>query len=267
MKISGNTFIWLIIFCLYIVDRPKEIENIELWIICKGLGVLLLLIMYYKSTKTNKRSLEYQAKSEIKPDFIYILLILIAGFALNSLIGNVYNIIFGNDTMPNDKLILQNIGLYIPFYISVAIINPIFEEIVFRGYFYMLIDDIISSVINKYERIKNNESLIKYSSYVIISSAIFGIIHKQENVFTFLTYFAFGAILAVTFLITKKIWPGIVFHMLNNTIASISLIYLKEDNVNNLYYSLISILVIIITLLILKYYPFLKHKVINNIQE
>lgn len=268
MKIITHTIIWFVIFVLYLmVDRPKQIEDIQSWIVWKTLLILLLLIMYHKSTKVNKRSLEYQAQKEEKPDFVVVLLILIAGFSLNLLINNVYEMIFGDGLMANDKLILKNLGLYIPFYISVAIISPIIEEIVFRGYFYILIDDIIRSFVNKYDRFKNNELVIKYSSYIIISSAVFGMLHKQDNFFTFITYFAFGAILALTFLITKRIWPGIIFHMINNTIASLSLIYLSDNDSNNLSYSIISILVIITAILLVKIYPLIKNKIMLNEQK
>lgn len=83
-----------------------------------------------------------------------------------------------------------------------GLIAPITEELIFRGYLL--------------------PSVMKHMGYiwgVIISSAIFAIVHMVFEPITLLIMFLLGCMLSVIYIRTKSLWPGIIFHSINNTIG------------------------------------------------
>lgn len=261
-----HTIIWGIIVYLYLThDKTSDPNSVFIWMTKSIVLCFLIILMYSKSTILNKNALEFEYSNTKKPDLIHIFLIVGAGFFFNMLINNLYTVFFGSEILPNDKLIMNNIGLYIPFYISVCLLAPIIEEIIFRGYFYMLINNLVADIAEKYAwpRFIRNEYRIKIISYVIISSSVFAILHKQSDFFTFLTYALFGVILSVIFLITKRIWPGMIFHALNNTYAVLSLVYVKDDVSFGLMNIILISLATAIFPLVAVFYPNIKKELLK----
>lgn len=257
--------IWGYIIYLYLTtNKVDSVDDVIKWLTTSIIFVFLMILMYSKSTISNPSTLEYQSKIKWKPDIVHIFIIILAGFLLNLLINNLYTSLFGNEILPNDKLIMKNVGLYIPFYISVCIVSPIFEEIVFRGYFYTLISDITSDAKIKNEKaiFIKKEKQIRYVSYIIISSTIFGLLHKQEDFYSFLTYALFGVILSIIFIITKKIWPGIILHVMNNTYAVIGLLYVKDEKLGSWLIDVSLIIALIIAVIMALQYPRIKEYVL-----
>ena len=89
-------------------------------------------------------------------------------------------------------------------FISVVVIAPVFEELIFRG--------IIYSQLRK----------VNVWLAIFITSLLFGIVHLQMNVGV--TVFAMSIVMClIREKFTKTIWSGIVVHMLKNGIAFVIL--------------------------------------------
>ena len=104
---------------------------------------------------------------------------------------------FGSDT----------VGMILAF-ISAVLIAPIIEEIVFRG---MLL-----------------RAFAKHTpvwTAVLFSSIVFSLIHFTPGVF--FPLMILGAVMAVLTVKTRSIYPAIVFHMINNSMAFVAEIVLK----------------------------------------
>lgn len=262
-----HTAIWIAIIILYLsIDHPHNKNDVLTWMTSNIILIFLIVLMYSKSTYVNKDTLEYQNKNKQSTDLIHMFFIIGAGFFLNMLVNTLYTSFFSSDMLPNDELIMKNAGLYIPFYIGVCLATPIFEEIIFRGYFYVGINHLVKLLSKKYQFFKcaKNEKRTVLISYVLISSTVFGVLHKQADFFSFLTYMLFGVILAAIFIITKRIWPGIIFHALNNTYAVLSLVYIKNTALNEWYNNLLIGIATVVFPLLAIFYPFIKAYILNT---
>lgn len=85
-----------------------------------------------------------------------------------------------------------------------GLIAPVTEEVIFRGY-------LLPSVM------KN----MGYVWGVVISSAIFAMVHMVFEPMTLLIMFLLGCMLSVMYIRTKSLWPGIIFHSINNTVGTV----------------------------------------------
>jgi len=89
---------------------------------------------------------------------------------------------------------------YILAFITLIVIAPFAEEIVFRGY--------LQGKLRKY---------LPFWLVAILTSALFGLAHGQWNVAV--DVFALGLVLSVLREMTGSIWAGILLHMAKNAIA------------------------------------------------
>lgn len=259
--------IWITIIYLYLSNHdPHDKNEVLIWMTKNIVLIFLIILMYSKSTYVNKYTLEYQNKDNQSTDLIHIFFIIGAGFFLNMLINTIYTSFFGSNVLPNDKLIMKNAGLYIPLYISACIVTPIFEEIIFRGYFYVWTNDIVKHLSKKYHwfKFEKSEKRTVLISYIIISSTVFGALHKQADFFSFLTYMLFGVILAGIFILTKRIWPGMIFHAVNNTYALLSLVYIKNTETSDWFNNLLIGVATVAFPLLAMFYPKIKAYVLKT---
>lgn len=97
-------------------------------------------------------------------------------------------------------------------YVSLCIVAPIAEEIIFRGWLY-----------GKLRKKINGKTSIIFSSLIV--SIIFGILHGQWNVGV--TVFSLSLIMCITRELTGTIYSGILIHMLKNIIAFL-LVYVTK---------------------------------------
>lgn len=100
----------------------------------------------------------------------------------------------------------QSWSIYVVFF-SAAIIAPILEEITYRGFLQKI--------------------LLRYCSPItssILTATLFSLVHMQLQVA--LPLFILGFILSILYTKTQSIWPGIVFHILNNSISLLALLLL-----------------------------------------
>ena len=97
-----------------------------------------------------------------------------------------------------NQLVSNPIGL-----ITAAFVAPVVEEVVFRG-------AILRALLQK-----------KWNPWIaiVISAAIFGIIHL--NLTQGVSAFVVGIFMGWLFYRTRSIWPGVILHMMNNTISSL----------------------------------------------
>jgi uncharacterized protein len=89
---------------------------------------------------------------------------------------------------------------YILAFVSLVIVAPVAEELIFRGYLF--------------------GKLRKYASVwlsVLLSAALFAVAHMQFNVA--LDTFALGIVLALLRVVTGSIWASIALHALKNGVA------------------------------------------------
>jgi len=89
---------------------------------------------------------------------------------------------------------------YILAFISLVVIAPVAEEILFRGYLF--------GKLQKYVPIWGS---------VLITSLLFAIVHFQWNVS--LDVFALSLVLCMLRVVSDSLWPSILLHMLKNGIA------------------------------------------------
>lgn len=93
--------------------------------------------------------------------------------------------------------------------LGVGVIAPIFEELLFRGFFYKGLA----------------ESKLGSHIAIIITSILFAIIHMQYNLAIILMIIPMALILGYSRYYTKSIWTPIVLHVLNNTISTVAGLY------------------------------------------
>jgi membrane protease YdiL (CAAX protease family) len=87
-------------------------------------------------------------------------------------------------------------------FLFAGVIAPITEELVFRGF-------LLPSVMEH----------MGYAWGIVIGSFIFAAVHLVFNPITLLIMFTIGVVLSVLYIRTQSLWPGIFFHMVNNTIG------------------------------------------------
>ena len=85
-------------------------------------------------------------------------------------------------------------------FITLVIVAPVAEEIVFRGYLYGKVKKYIGTI-----------------GATLLVSACFGLVHLQPNLIV--DTFALGVILCVLRELTGSIWAGVILHMIKNGIA------------------------------------------------
>jgi membrane protease YdiL (CAAX protease family) len=98
--------------------------------------------------------------------------------------------------------------------ISIAIMAPLVEELLFRG------------AIQGYMLRKGMKPL----NAILIASAIFGIVHMNPIQIPFA--FAIGLIFGWLYYRTGSVVPGIIGHFINNSIACIQMATLTEEEFN-----------------------------------
>ena len=104
------------------------------------------------------------------------------------------------DSITLSKLVEDKIIPYWFLFVFAGILAPLTEELIFRGF-------VLPSIM------KN----MGYMWGVVLSSAIFSLSHMVFEPVTILIMFLMGCLLSVLYIRTKSLWPGIIFHAINNT--------------------------------------------------
>src|SRR5699024_9789619 len=142
-------------------------------------------------------------------------------------------------------------------------IMSLYEDIIFIYYTYIIIIELTSIICNRF-KIQHYEKHITLAAFFILPSVVFGVIHKQGNIFSLLTYIFAGVMFSLLFILTKRIWVSIVAHFINNSYAALQMVYVKQIDYGNewLIVGYLSIIVIL-GIVLYKYYPNIKKIIIN----
>lgn len=89
---------------------------------------------------------------------------------------------------------------YVLAFVSLVVLAPVAEEVVFRGYLFGKLRKFIPTWVA-----------------VILTSALFGLVHFQWNVA--IDTFALSVVMCLLRLSTGSLWPAILLHMMKNGIA------------------------------------------------
>ncbi len=121
----------------------------------------------------------------------------------------LYAVIFNppEEELPKDLGAQEGVGLAIATAILLIVVAPVAEEIFFRGFLY--------------QAFRNSFGVWPGAA---LSGLIFGFIHFEF--FKLVQLAILGVILALLFERTRSLWPPIMLHALNNTLA---FIYLMAD--------------------------------------
>lgn len=166
--------------------------------------ILLIIFFYFKYKKQLKKDLQNFKKKYL----LTIILYWIIGFILMMLSNYIINYLLipnsiSNNEASNIELILNYKYIY-P--ISICILIPIIEEIVFR-----------LELKNKYKN--------KYL-FILLSSIIFALPHLISNtklieLIYFIPYFILGITFSTIYYKTDNIYSNIISHILHNTVIVI----------------------------------------------
>lgn len=180
--------------------------------------ILAIIVIWAVRTYYHKRTYEIVKKRLNKRDIginiLWFIVLRIAVLIFSLLIMQIY----GEEQSTNDELLMKNLidieHLTLPiiislivFFVAITFIAPYLEEHVFRGIFK-------ETVFNK----------MTLWSPMLISSAVFSINHASNNIITFLMYMSMGIVLYLVYNRRKNIKDSIMVHMLNNAVASITMI-------------------------------------------
>jgi membrane protease YdiL (CAAX protease family) len=88
--------------------------------------------------------------------------------------------------------------------LGIGLAVPFFEELIFRGWLYKRLELVFTPTIA-----------------VLATSLVFTLIHVQYNAYILSALFVLALILGMMRQRSGSIWPGVLLHCLNNTIATL----------------------------------------------
>lgn len=134
------------------------------------------------------------------------ILVLILGFSAMSIIQIFASIAFKNQVSDNQAELasISTLSNYL-FKIMLAIVAPVCEELIFRGYFF-----------NTFFKEK---SKLNFNWGIIVNGFIFAMFHDPRLTEFFCVYWVLGSLLALIYLTTKDIRYSMLAHIANNTLG------------------------------------------------
>lgn len=170
-------------------------------------GFLLIFWFFWKNTIFIN-----MFKNLIKTKFIYFIVFVIIGILLNYFIGYMFSLIentySSSSTSNNQTTILEIYNIAYPFnwitlFLTVVIIAPIIEEVIYR---YII------------QNIFDNKA---YS--IVISSILFSFMHIQSSFDweNFLSYWTLGIVTGSIYWLSKNIYNTITIHAFCNLVSFI----------------------------------------------
>ncbi|MBQ6365897.1 MAG: CPBP family intramembrane metalloprotease [Oscillospiraceae bacterium] len=164
----------------------------------------LLVVASLLCRKEGKTILTAYGFHRVKPLTILLTIVLcMATHSISHLISSLTNLLFPSFFESASRKMLG--GSFFVNFIGVAIIPAFFEEFVLRG-----------GMLNSYS------GTGRLRASVLLTAFLFGLMHMNPTQFFYA--FAIGIVLGLLFVLTGSIWPGILFHFLNNGMAPISMV-------------------------------------------
>ncbi|KFN01446.1 CPBP family intramembrane metalloprotease [Bacillus clarus] len=164
------------------------------------LFVLLLFIFKYKPAKKLLLSaFNFEALKNWRT-YVYLLLFFVLNIILNFI---MLNYVFPDATTEQSSALSLNIlnQYQILLLIGFAILTPIFEELIFRGFILRFFSE-----------------RFPFWIAAILTSFFFGIAHTYSLGVMVITFFM-GLLMAILCKKTNSIIPAMLFHIMNNTLA------------------------------------------------
>lgn len=188
----------------------SAVSNSNSIIISLLLSFVIMCVYMYK-----KREIDFRPRTWSFVSVTFILLTVVMAFSMVVLIDFLsYYLRWLPDWTKGtfDGLVLNWLGL-----IAISIAGPVFEELLFRG-------AVTRHLLNEYKPMKA----------IIVSALIFGIGHL--NPAQMIPGILGGIVIAMLYYRTGSLVPGIVLHIINNSVSAISMkIYPKVDSLETLY--------------------------------
>ncbi|HUC08228.1 MAG TPA: CPBP family intramembrane glutamic endopeptidase [Solirubrobacterales bacterium] len=185
-----------------IIDSPPEAGDLSdlanaLVQLATALGFLLVPFAIAAGRGATVRQAAFQlGLRSFRPGAIKWMFAAIGAYLLFAI---VYTAVFGQ---PEQKDIAEDFGTVPVQILLIAIAAPISEEVCFRGMLF-------GGLRERWPRI----------AAALLSGLIFGGLHAITGLSAVPVLVAFGFILALLYEKTGSIWPGILLHMLNNSVA------------------------------------------------
>lgn len=222
--------------------------NDETYWILQGLFIIIYnIITFYNISKTNKIPINDSIKIKVKPIntlqlikvFCICIFIVFSTGILTSIIQHFLN--FESKNIINNNI--NSIEAIIFSFITLCLITPVTEEILFRG--------TILKSLTKYDKITG----------ILISSFLFAIIHTTINQVVF--SFFIGIIFSVINIKYSSITPSIILHIFLNSFAYLENIFITYFEFQLKYFYIFSIFISIIGFISLILYLFKNYKYLH----
>ena len=186
---------------------------------------VLILILIYKIRKKNYKE-ELQIKRVTKLNIFHSIFLGISCWLFNvGVVSLTYESgLFRSHFEYMDEMLAPlNEGSIIMAILTVGIIAPIAEEVLFRGVVYNTLSKKVS---------------IKWT--IIIQAILFGVFHGNIVQGIYATFI--GLVYGYVTYKTKSLWPAIIMHIVNNTVATVLPYVLGENFGGNLVYIVFTII-------------------------
>jgi len=128
-----------------------------------------------------------------------VALLLVASYIVNGLYALILAY-FGLEVQGELTAIVAELDSPWWFVVGAAVVAPLVEEAFFRGFMF-------AGLRGRYG----------WGRAALVSSALFALLHGQLT--AFLPIFLLGLLLAYLYHATRSLWPGILFHFINNGVA------------------------------------------------
>lgn len=166
--------------------------------------LLWYLIINKQSLKGALVSMQLQKKN-MKQALLWAGVAVAASFTLSMIIGLAITMIQGVDVSDVSNITQYLNYLSLPAIFIIAVIQPVAEEIFFRGF-----------LLEKFQK------MLGPLSAVILTSVLFGIAHLLPgNAYNALLSIVIGIVLALVVLETKNLYTAIIAHILLNVMSMI----------------------------------------------
>jgi uncharacterized protein len=186
------------------LDGEREISLFELPIAGKGLlfgslaAIAIVLIGTYTAKQDIRMSFAFKSPAW-KKSLPWLGLFIVMGLLFNWLESNIPQL----HSAAMDKMIQASMNHAFIAILGIGVLVPIFEELVFRGLLFTRIQELFSPMVT-----------------VLITALSFTVLHVQYNAAILVGMFCIGFLLGMLRWKSDSIWPGILVHCANNTIAT-----------------------------------------------
>jgi membrane protease YdiL (CAAX protease family) len=130
----------------------------------------------------------------------------LSGFFVLAVLIDVFTNALGMDIVPEFMLEAWRTAGWLPLlWVSVIVIAPLVEEIVFRGFLFVGLQQF------------RHGNIVA----VLVTSLLWALIHLQYNLAQMSLIFFLGILLGIARIRTRSLWVPVAMHMLNNLVATV----------------------------------------------